>query len=187
MTNIAILASYNGSALDSLVPATIQGTLDINIACVITNNTNANVLNKAKQYNIPAYVINQKTFENPDERICDVINSHNCTHVFLAGYMKKIAPVISNSFNVINSHPALLPKFGGKGMYGRFVHEAVIKNNETHSGVTIHQVNENYDEGKILLQKSLVIQSDETVDSLEIKIKELEKIAIVEGIRLCLK
>jgi phosphoribosylglycinamide formyltransferase-1 len=187
MTNIAILASYNGSALDALFPASIEGKLNINLSCVITNNTNANVLNKAHQYHIPSFVVNQKTALKTDIRIVEILREHKCTHIFLAGYMKKISPLITNLFNVINSHPALLPKFGGKGMYGRFVHEAVINNKETHSGVTIHEVNEQYDEGKVILQKSLLLANDETVDTLEVKIKALEKIAIIEGLNLCLK
>jgi len=97
--------------------------------------------------------------------------------------MKKISPFLANNFKIINSHPALLPKYGGAGMYGRFVHEAVIKNKEKISGVTIHEVNENYDEGKIILQKTLSLQSDESVNSLESKIKNLEQEAIVEAFR----
>ena len=95
--------------------------------------------------------------------------------------MKKVGANITQNFKVINSHPALLPNYGGAGMYGRFVHEAVIKNGEKMSGVTLHEVDENYDEGKIILQKKLSLVKDETANSLEAKIKELEKIAIVEA------
>ena len=98
--------------------------------------------------------------------------------------MKKIESNLLNAFpnKIINTHPALLPSiYGGKGMYGRFVHEAVIKNKEKKSGVTIHYVNEVYDEGEIILTKELELDNNETVDSLEDKIKELESIAIVEA------
>jgi phosphoribosylglycinamide formyltransferase-1 len=90
---------------------------------------------------------------------------------------------LTNKFNIINSHPALLPKFGGKGMYGKYVHEAVIKSGEKSSGVTVHYVNENYDEGTIILQNSLEINKNETTDSLEVRIKVLEQITILEAFK----
>ena len=101
--------------------------------------------------------------------------------------MKKLSPRITNIFKVVNSHPSLLPKYGGRGMYGRKVHEAVIKNQERLSGVTIHEVNEVYDEGKVILQKELVLDKGETIEGLESKIKGLEAKAIVEGFQLYLK
>ncbi len=104
-------------------------------------------------------------------------------YIFLSGYMKKIEKNLLKEFpnKIINSHPALLPKFGGSGMYGRFVHEAVIKAKEKESGCTIHYVNENYDEGEYILQKSISLLQDEKVETLEEKIKELEKAAVVEA------
>ena len=101
--------------------------------------------------------------------------------------MKKISSKLTNNFKVINSHPSLLPKYGGQGMYGRYVHEAVVKNNEKISGVTVHEVNEKYDDGKIILQKQLDISEGETPQTLEQKIKALEKSAIVESFIKCLK
>lgn len=100
---------------------------------------------------------------------------------FFQGIFKKISPLLTNNFKIINAHPSLLPKYGGVGMYGIHVHQAVIENKEKISGVTIHKVNENYDEGKILLQKSLELTPNETPASLEAKVKELEKKAIVEA------
>ena len=97
--------------------------------------------------------------------------------------MKKISSSLSKNFKILNSHPALLPKYGGAGMYGRFVHEAVIHNKERESGVTIHEVNENYDEGKIILQESIDLDENETVDSLESKVKNLEQKAIVKAFK----
>jgi phosphoribosylglycinamide formyltransferase-1 len=100
--------------------------------------------------------------------------------------MKKISSNLANNYNIINSHPALLPSYGGKGMYGRFVHEAVIENKEKQSGVTVHHVNENYDEGAIILQKSISISVGETAESLESRIKLLEQEAIIEALEICL-
>lgn len=187
MKNIAILASHNGSGLDTIHQAYLNNILDINIKLVISNNTNAPILKKATNYKIKNVLVNSKTDQNPDDRIFELLQENNCDIVVLVGYMKKISSKITNNFKLINSHPALLPKHGGPGMYGRFVHEAVIKAREHTSGVTIHEVNEHYDEGKIILQKELTLTDEETAESLEARIKKLEKIAIVEGLLQCLK
>ncbi len=187
MKNIAILSSHNGSGLDAIVEAINAGILSLNIALVISNNTDAKVLQKAKKYGITCKLVNAKTDTDPDRAIYELLKAYACECVFLSGYMKKLSPLLTSNFTIINSHPSLLPKYGGAGMYGRFVHEAVIKNREKTSGVTIHEVNENYDEGKIILQKSLQIKPNESVDSLEKRIKSLEKKAIVEGLAQCLK
>jgi phosphoribosylglycinamide formyltransferase-1 len=187
MKNIAILASHNGSGFDALYNAQLTKTLDININLVISNNTNAVALENAAKRSIDNFLINAKTQQDPDEAMYDLLKKYKCEFIFLSGYMKKIPSNITQEFKVVNSHPALLPKYGGSGMYGRLVHEAVIQNKEICSGVTIHEVNEEYDEGKIILQKELLLLPDETVESLEEKIKELETIAIVEGFAECLK
>ena len=187
MINIAVLSSHNGSGLDTLHQACENNTLDLNIQLVISNNTHAPVLDKAKAYNIENFLINSKTHTNPDDAIYALLKQKNCHYVLLAGYMKKVPVKITNDFKVINTHPALLPKYGGAGMYGRFVHEAVIDNAEAISGVTVHEVNERYDEGRILLQKELSLVDGETPQSLEKKIKALEKIALVEALLVCLK
>ncbi|QSZ43049.1 phosphoribosylglycinamide formyltransferase [Sulfurimonas aquatica] len=184
MENIAILASYNGSSFDSIYDAVQAKQLDLNIPLIITNNTNANVLNKARERNVDAFVINSKNVEDVDKEISQLLKKYNCKYVFLAGYMKKINPSITQNFTVLNSHPSLLPQYGGKGMYGSLVHQAVIKNAEPKSGVTLHEVNEEYDEGKIILQEELIIQEGETAEGLEIKIKELEKKVVVKGLKL---
>ena len=187
MTKVAVLSSHNGSGFDTLYQASKNKILDIDISLIISNNTNAKIIQNAKKLNIENHIINDKLFKNVDEEIVKLLNKHKCKYIFLSGYMKKISPLITSNFKVINSHPSLLPLYGGAGMYGRFVHEAVIENKELVSGVTIHEVDENYDEGKIILQKTLNIKSDETAKSLEIRIKILEQEAIVDGFKLCLK
>lgn len=181
MIKIAILASHNGSGFNALYEAIKKNILQATINIVISNNTNAKVLQSAQEKNINNFIVNNKTCDNVDEKLYELLQKHQCNYIFLSGYMKKISAKLSDSFTIINSHPALLPKYGGLGMYGKFVHEAVIKNKEKISGVTIHEVNENYDEGKILLQKELPIATNETADSLEEKIKKLEQKAIVEA------
>jgi len=187
MINIAIFASHNGSGLDSIYNAVQNGDLNCNIALVISNNTNAVALQNASHYKLNHTLVNSKNSMNPDEKIYELLKKHNCTHIFLSGYMKKLSPKLTQEFKVINSHPSLLPKFGGNGMYGNYVHEAVINAGELLSGVTVHEVNEEYDSGKIILQKSLTLTKNETAISLEKKIKELEKCVIVEGLAKVLK
>lgn len=180
MIKVAVLASHNGSGFNALYKAVVKKELGIELVLVISNNQNALVLQNAAKYGIKNCVVNSKTDADPDEKIALLLKENGCNYVFLSGYMKKLSIALTREFNIINSHPALLPKYGGEGMYGRYVHEAVIKNRERHSGVTIHKVNENYDEGEILLQKKVTLDEDEGVDSLEKKIKKLEQIAIVE-------
>ncbi len=184
--NIAIFASHNGSGFEALYEASLKKELDIQIALIISNNTEATVLKKAQELQIPNFIVNDKVCTSVDDRLVELLEKYNCEYIFLSGYMKKISPVITRNYKVINSHPALLPSYGGAGMYGRFVHEAVIANREKISGVTIHEVDENYDEGAIILQKSITLDENETVESLETKIKALEKTTIVEGFKKCL-
>jgi len=186
MKKIAILSSHNGSGFEAIYDAISKKKLSLEIAVVISNNSEAKVLQKAQKLGLQTHLINKSTDEIPDEKIYNLLRDAQCEYVFLSGYMKKLSPLLTQNFYVLNSHPALLPKFGGEGMYGRFVHEAVIAAKENKSGVTIHEVNENYDEGKIVLQKELKLSENETVESLEYKIKILEKEAIVEALALCL-
>ncbi len=188
MKKIGILASYNGSGFETIQKAIQNNEFDAKVVVVITNNTNAGVLQKAQSYNIPHFIINDKRYpnENLDEKITKLLLEFECDYIFLSGYMKKIESKLLSAFpnKIINTHPAILPSiYGGVGMYGRFVHEAVIKNGEKKSGVTIHYVNEVYDEGEKILVKELELEEDETVDSLENRIKELEKDAIVEAFK----
>ncbi len=185
MIKIGILSSHNGSGYKTIHKACEKGILNAKVALVISNNSDAKVLKSAAKRETPNFIINQKLFpdENLDKKITDLMLEFKCDYIFLSGYMKKLETNLVTTFEnrILNSHPALLPNFGGKGMYGRNVHEAVIKANEKISGVTIHYVNEHYDEGEFVLQKSLEIAENETVDSLEEKIKNLESVAIIEA------
>ena len=183
---IGILASYNGSGFETIQKAINEKKLDAKVVVVISNNTNAGVLEKAESFDIPNFIINDKRYpgQNIDDKCARLLKDFECDYIFLSGYMKKIEPILLNAFpnKIINTHPALLPSiYGGVGMYGRFVHEAIINNGEKKSGVTIHYINEVYDDGEIILTKELEITPNETVDSLENRIKELEKEAIIEA------
>ena len=187
MTNIVILASHNGSGFDAIYKAIKAKTLDANIALLISNNTDAIAIKNAKAYGIKHFVVNEKMYPNADKEIYKLLKESQCSYVFLSGYMKKLSPLLTSNFRIINAHPSLLPKHGGAGMYGRFVHKAVINSKDKVSGVTIHEVNAVYDDGKILLQREVAVTENETEESLEVKIKELEKSAIVEALKQCLK
>ena len=188
MKKIGILASYNGSGFQTIQKAIEETILDAKVVVVISNNSNANVLNVAESLNIPHFVINDKRYpgQDIDDKIARLLVEFGCDYIFCSGYMKMIGPKLIDSFpnKIVNTHPALLPsQYGGKGMYGRFVHEAVIKNAEEKSGVTIHYVNEKYDDGEIILTKALTLNADETVDSLENRIKDLENEAIIDAFK----
>jgi phosphoribosylglycinamide formyltransferase-1 len=185
--NLAILASGNASNLEPIFNAIKNNKLDLNIKLLISNNTNSIALQKANKFEITNYLINNNNSSNVNKAIYKLLKEHNCQYVLLSGYMKKLDSLITNNFIVINTHPALLPSYGGAGMYGRYVHKAVINNNEKYSGITIHYVNENYDEGKIILQEQIELSKNESVNSLEQKVKDLEKVAIIKALDLCLK
>ena len=181
MKKIAVLASYNGSGFLAIREAILDQTLDFEICVVISNNQEASVLQKASEFEIPNFVINDKNCENPNEKILEVLNNFEPNFVLLSGFMKKIDEKIVKNFKIINCHPSLLPKYGGKGMYGSFVHQAVYENKEKNSGCTIHFVSENYDEGEVILQKTINIENCKSYLEIEEKVKNLEKIAIVEA------
>lgn len=192
MKKIGILASHNGSGFETIKKACDEKILDAKVVCVITNNSNAGVISKAENLDVPCFIINATRYpeQNIDNKIARLFLDYECDYIFCSGYMKMITKDILTHFEnkVVNTHPALLPsKYGGKGMYGRYVHEAVIKNKEKQSGVTIHFVNEVYDDGEIILTKSYDLKENETVDSLESAIKDLESLAIVEAFEKLLK
>lgn len=185
---IGILASHNGSGFQRIKNACDQNILNAQVVLVISNNSSSKALKTAEEMNIPNFIVNDKIYpnDNIDEKIAKLFKEYDCDYIFCSGYMKIIGSKLISSFEekIINTHPALLPSiYGGKGMYGRFVHEAIIKNNEKISGVTIHFVNEKYDDGKIILKKELELSKNETVDTLENKIKDLENQAIIEAFK----
>ena len=186
MKRIGILSSHNGSGFDTIQKACENKTLNAQVVLVVSNNSSAKVLEKAEKNNIPNFIINTKKHpnENLDKKITDLMLEFKVDYIFLSGYMKKIEENLINTFEnrIINSHPALLPKFGGKGMYGSFVHKAVIDAKENESGCTIHFVNKNYDEGKYILQKTVLLEKNETFETLENKIKTLESKTIIEAL-----
>jgi len=165
--------------MQAIIDAIKKGELDAIPCVVISNNSNAFALERARREGIPAYHISSKHFETKEEldnAILETLLKHDVNIVCLAGYMKKVGPKVLRHFKnrVLNIHPALLPKFGGKGMYGKFVHEAVLKAGETQSGCTVHLVDEIYDHGRILGQKVVPVYPDDTVETLSARVLEQE-------------
>ncbi len=177
--NLGFLASHNGSNMQAIINNVKAGKLNANLCAVISNNHSAIAIEKARNENIPAFIVNSSTHQNnTDKEIVRIFNQYNVDTVILAGYMKMVSKYLIDSFNgrVLNIHPALLPQYGGVGMYGLKVHQAVIKNKESVSGVTIHLVNEEYDKGRILEQKEVPVFVDDTPEALAERILKVEHI-----------
>ncbi len=187
MINIAVFASHNGSDMQALVDGCKKGTIDGKVCAVISNNSDALVLERTKIEGIDHYCVNEKLYPHSDvldNQIFKILFSHNIELIFLAGYLKKIGkPILQQYKNrIFNIHPALLPKFGGKGMYGINVHKAVIESKEKFSGITIHRVNEEYDDGEIVAQAKVKVEEGDTPVILADKILEREHIFLVDVI-----
>ncbi|MFZ1611493.1 MAG: phosphoribosylglycinamide formyltransferase [Chitinophagales bacterium] len=171
---IAIFASGSGTNAENCMQYFAQHST-IEIALIVTNNSEAGVIERAEKYNVPICIFEKATWKNP-EIIITELQSQNIHWIVLAGYLKLIPEKLIEEFpqRIINIHPALLPKYGGRGMYGHKVHEAVFNNKEKESGITIHFVDEHYDNGDIIFQKSFPISETDTPESIEKKVRELE-------------
>ncbi|MDR9486721.1 phosphoribosylglycinamide formyltransferase [Salibacter sp.] len=172
MKNIAILASGTGTNAAKIMDHFI-GNPQIFVSVVASNNDTAGVLDEAVERGVPTAIFSNEQLH--DEEI--MLNMlHGIDLIVLAGFMRKIPPFLLEEFEdrIVNIHPALLPKFGGKGMYGNKVHEAVIEAGEKQTGITIHLVNEEYDEGKILFQESIPVKQTDTPESLAMRVQKLE-------------
>lgn len=174
-TKIAIFASGSGSNAINIYNYLISKGSNIKIDCIITNNAKADIINKAKSLNIETILFDNLTFLNPSKLI-DFLLDRGIQFIVLAGFLRHIHEDLINIFpqRIINIHPSLLPKYGGKGMYGIKVHEAVIKDKEEFSGITIHLVNKEYDKGQILYQEKVKVSKEDTALSLAKKILEVE-------------
>ena len=164
-----------------------NGTLDAKINLVISDNKEAFALERAKKASIPTYIINGNNKEDIDLELDNVLKNYNIDLIILAGYLKMIGSRLINKYTIINTHPSLLPKFGGKGMFGMNVHKAVIEAGEKISGPTVHFVNERYDEGNIISQTKVEITSDDTPESLAKKVQSVEKIQLINVLKEFIK
>lgn len=171
---IAIFASGAGSNAEKIIEYLAHHS-SLQVALIVCNKTGAGVLSIAEKHHIPSLLINKETFFGGDAYV-GVLKEYGINFIVLAGFLWKIPVTLINAYpgKIINIHPALLPKYGGKGMYGMRVHESVIAAGEKESGITIHYVNEHFDEGEPIFQASCAVDEYDTPDSLAQKIHALE-------------
>ncbi|RLD58870.1 MAG: phosphoribosylglycinamide formyltransferase [Bacteroidetes bacterium] len=174
MINLAIFASGSGTNAQQIIEH-FKDSSFVSIKHIFCNRKDAYVLNRAKDFLIPSTIFSKKEFYHSTS-ILEKLLENKIDYIILAGFLWLIPLDILKEFpnRIINIHPALLPKYGGKGMYGGFVHEAVIKNREKESGITIHFVNEKYDDGEIIFQANCNIDTEDTPENLAAKIHKLE-------------
>ncbi|WP_194766243.1 phosphoribosylglycinamide formyltransferase [Tamlana sp. I1] len=174
MKRIVIFASGSGSNAENLIKF-FQNSNNASVVQVLTNNPHAKVLDRAKNLKVSALSFNRIAISKTED-VLNILKASKPDLIVLAGYLWKFPDNILEAFpnKVINVHPALLPKFGGKGMYGMHVHEAVVANKETETGITIHYVNEHYDEGAIIFQAKCDVIATDTAEDVAAKIHELE-------------
>jgi phosphoribosylglycinamide formyltransferase-1 len=171
---LAIFASGNGSNAQAIINH-FKGNLTVNVALIVTNNPQAGVIQRAEQASIPVIQITRQNFTQGDAYV-PALQAHGIDFIVLAGFLWKVPPALIAAYpsKIVNIHPALLPKYGGKGMYGHHVHAAVIANGETTSGITIHYVDEQYDHGATIFQATCEVLPSDTPDTLAARIHELE-------------
>lgn len=184
MMRIAALASHGGSILQAVIDACESGALDAKVSLVISNNSRAGALDRAGAHRIPVAHLSSQTHPDPadlDAAIEAALVAAGADWVLLTGYMKKLGPRTLERFRnrILNTHPALLPKFGGQGFYGSRVHAAVIAAGERESGATVHLVDGDYDTGPILAQVRVPVRPGDTAESLEERVKDAERKLVV--------
>lgn len=179
--NIAIMASGNGSNAINIynyfkAHNTTSSDLKVNVKLILCNKADAPIVQKANDNNIPVFIITKEEFLNSNKYIT-LLQNENIDLIVLAGFLWQVPSHFINAFanKIINIHPALLPKFGGKGMYGDHIHKAVLEQKEKQTGITIHYANEHYDEGEIIFQQGVDITNEDDLASLKAKIQTLEQ------------
>ncbi|MBE3128448.1 MAG: phosphoribosylglycinamide formyltransferase [Actinobacteria bacterium] len=183
--NLGILASHNGTNAQAVIDAYKNGKTRAKVVVVLSNNSKAGVIERAKKEKIPYYHLSSEIYPDLnklDEEILNILRKHEAELVLLAGYVKKLGIKTLEYYRnkIINIHPALLPKYGGKGMYGLNVHKEIIKNKEKETGITIHIVDTEYDHGKIINQVQIPVEKEDTPESLQRRVLDHEHAFIVE-------
>lgn len=175
MVNIAILASGNGTNAENITKIFNKGTR-LHVALLLTNREKAGVIGRMHLLEVPVEYVPNNVWDNEPQKIVDILRAYEIDLVVLAGFMHFVSPVIVDAFRgrMINIHPSLLPAYGGQGMWGHHVHEAVVAAGEKKSGVTVHYVTEEMDQGEILMQEEVELEEGETPESLEAKIHPVE-------------
>jgi phosphoribosylglycinamide formyltransferase-1 len=174
MKKIAIFASGSGTNAQKIIEYFYAKPV-AKVEIILSNKKDAYVLERAKKFDIQAYSFNHDEFYNSD-KVSQLLSEHNIDLIVLAGFLWLVPKYLLQKYpnRIINIHPALLPKYGGKGMYGMRVHETVIANRELYSGITIHYINDKYDEGDIIFQAKCKIEPKDDAESLSVKVHALE-------------
>ena len=183
--NIAVLASHAGTTLQAVLDACERGAIAARVTLVISNNAESGALERARRAHVPVLHLSSRTHPEPaalDRAIRDALIGSAADIVLLAGYMKRLGPATLAAFSgrVLNTHPALLPKFGGQGMYGEHVHRAVLAAHEPVTGASIHRVDENYDTGAVIAQVTVAVEPQDTPQTLAARVQQSERQLIVE-------
>ncbi len=182
--NIAAMASHGGSILQAVIDACEDGTIAASVTLVVSNNSDAPALKRAKKHGIETLHLSARTHGNADEldeALTTALGEAKADWILLAGYMKKLGPRTLGAYRnrILNTHPSLLPKYGGQGFFGRNVHQAVLDSGDTESGATVHLVAGEYDTGPILAQVRVQVKPDDSVESLEERVKSAERNLII--------
>lgn len=174
MRNIAIFASGSGTNAENIIRY-FANSENVKVALVLSNNRNVGVHGRVNKLGVPSFVFSREEF-TAGTPILEKLAEYEVCFIVLAGFMNKISDVILQAFpgKIVNIHPALLPKYGGKGMYGMHVHEAVVKAGEKESGITIHYINERYDEGAVIFQTSCPVSPSDSPEEVARKVHALE-------------
>ncbi len=187
--HLGVFASGRGSNFIAILQAIQGGHLEANVECLISNNPDAGALSVARKKNIPTAVIVKSNYVSRDlfiKALLNCLKKHNVDFIVLAGYMKKIPREVIAVYKnrMLNIHPALLPSFGGKGMYGHHVHETVLEYGCKVTGVTVHLVDDEYDHGPIVAQKSVVVKEGDTPETLAARVLQVEHQIYAETLQL---
>ena len=184
---LGILASHAGTTMQAIIDACHEGRLHAEVRVVISNNSRSGALERARTHGIPAHHLSGATHPDPcdlDAAVLERLAGHDVNVVVLAGYMKRLGPLVLSRFRgrLLNTHPALLPKHGGQGMYGDRVHEAVLASGEKVSGATVHLVEGDYDTGPVLSQVEVPVLESDTLDTLRDRVQEAERKHYVQAL-----
>jgi phosphoribosylglycinamide formyltransferase-1 len=185
MLRIGVLASHEGTALQAIMDACVEGRIDGRVVAVVSNNSGSGALRRAVAAGIETSHVSSVTHSSADAldaAICGALRRARADVVFLVGYMKRLGPPTLAEFpsRILNTHPALLPRFGGQGMYGDRVYEAVLASGESESGVSVHLVDAGYDTGAVVCQERVRVLPGDTVESLKARVQACEREAIVK-------
>ncbi len=189
---LAVFISGGGTNLQSLIDVCDKGSFKAEIKAVISNNSKAYGLERARKAGIETFHVSKVVYPDNADYITalkQILNDHEIDLIVLAGYMKMIPGEILKLYygKVINIHPALLPKYGGKGMYGSNVHRAVLEAGEKYSGATVHVVDEKYDNGPILIQRRVPVMANDTIETLAARVLEIEHRILPQAVSLFIK